>query len=96
MVIIFVMSLTTVLITYLHRAFFNVFSRVDITEACLVTSSWLVVGALVYIESNFMLPTIPTRGHGLVLLAFATVAFIIENVAFISWFSPQWWWTVRK
>jgi Mitochondrial ABC-transporter N-terminal five TM region len=55
-----------------------------------------MVAILLYLESNYMLPSIPTRGHGMVLLAFVTAAFVVENLAFISWFSPLWWWTVRK
>jgi len=73
----------------------NFVHSVDILELCAGVSSWIMVGLLVRLESNYMLPSIPTRGHGIVLLAFATVAFVVENIAFISWFSPQWWWTVR-
>ena len=43
-----------------------------------------------------MLPSIPTRGHGLVLLILVTISFVFETLALLSWFSPLWWWTVRK
>lgn len=57
--------------------------------------SWLVTIVVVRLERRRMLPSIPTRGHGLVLLLYWTVAFGIENISFISWFSPLWWWQNR-
>jgi len=70
--------------------------RVDILEACSGTFSWVVVAILIYLECHWMLPSIPTRGHGLVLLILVTISFIFETLALLSWFSPLWWWTARK
>uniref|UniRef100_A0ACB8G215 ATP-binding cassette sub- B member 6, mitochondrial n=1 Tax=Sphaerodactylus townsendi TaxID=933632 RepID=A0ACB8G215_9SAUR len=32
------------------------------------------------------------RGHGAILLFFWALAFAAENLAFVSWNSPLWWW----
>ena len=64
----------------------------QVLGACLGVLSWIMVFVIVYLECRWMLPSIPTRGHGLVLLLFLTLAFATENLAFLSWFSPLWWW----
>uniref|UniRef100_A0A672H297 ATP-binding cassette, sub-family B (MDR/TAP), member 6a n=1 Tax=Salarias fasciatus TaxID=181472 RepID=A0A672H297_SALFA len=33
-----------------------------------------------------------TRGHSAALLLFWALAFSAENLAFVSWYSPRWWW----
>jgi len=71
-------------------------SRVDILEAVSGTVSWVVAAVLIHLECHWMLPSIPTRGHGLVLLSLVTVFFVFETLALLSWFSPLWWWTARK
>lgn len=38
-----------------------------------------------------MLPSVPTRGHGLVLLLFWTLAFIGENLTFVNLKQDDWW-----
>ncbi|XP_049287199.1 ATP-binding cassette sub-family B member 6 [Anopheles funestus] len=35
-------------------------------------------------ERYYQLPSVPTRGHGLVLLIFWTMLFIVQNIAFIN------------
>jgi len=70
--------------------------RVDILEVGSNTVSWILAAVLVHLECHWMLPSIPTRGHGLVLLILVTVSFVFETLALLSWFSPLWWWTVRK
>ncbi|XP_017781479.1 PREDICTED: ATP-binding cassette sub-family B member 6, mitochondrial [Nicrophorus vespilloides] len=42
-------------------------------------------------ERKFLLPSVPTRGHGLVLLGFWTLCFIAENLAFINFGKKSWW-----
>uniref|UniRef100_A0A8C8I5L0 ATP-binding cassette sub-family B member 6 n=1 Tax=Oncorhynchus tshawytscha TaxID=74940 RepID=A0A8C8I5L0_ONCTS len=37
-----------------------------------------------------------TRGHSTVLLLFWAVAFSAENLAFVSWASPYWWWGLEN
>ena len=52
--------------------------------------------AVVMLERRRQLPSIPTRGHGLVVLMFWALAVVTEGVALTSWFSPLWWWNARK
>ncbi|KFB46836.1 hypothetical protein ZHAS_00014839 [Anopheles sinensis] len=35
-------------------------------------------------ERYYQLPSVPTRGHGLVLLVFWTMLFVVQNIAFIN------------
>uniref|UniRef100_A0A224XIP0 ATP-binding cassette sub-family B member 6 n=1 Tax=Panstrongylus lignarius TaxID=156445 RepID=A0A224XIP0_9HEMI len=52
---------------------------------------------LIIVERNYLLPSVPTRGHGLVLLIFWTLMFISENLMFINlhrsdlWFNLKTW-----
>ncbi|RMZ94017.1 ATP-binding cassette sub-family B member mitochondrial [Brachionus plicatilis] len=54
--------------------------------------SWILAIVLVFFESCKALPSIPSRGHGLVLLIFWTLQLIIENFAFISYKGDEWFW----
>ncbi|KAL4222048.1 ATP-binding cassette sub- B member 6 [Mactra antiquata] len=65
---------------------------VDVLTFFSLFLSWLFSLKLLSLERKSMLPTIPTRGHGLLLLTFWTLAFLRENLAFISWWSHDWWW----
>lgn len=67
-----------------------------ILSSVFLSLAWLFSIFLIFVERHRMLPTIPTRGHGLVLVLFWMIAFAFENVAFISWQSPQWWWQNRE
>jgi len=71
-------------------------SRVDILAAGCGTLTWVLAAVLIHLECHWMLPSIPTRGHGLVLLILVTISFVFETLALLSWFSPLWWWTLRK
>lgn len=42
-------------------------------------------------ERYYLLPSVPTRGHGLVLLLFWTLAFIGENLTFVNMKQDDWW-----
>lgn len=42
-------------------------------------------------ERNYMLPSVPTRGHGLILLIFWTLAFAFENLSFVNFGQKKWW-----
>ncbi|KAL5012191.1 hypothetical protein ScPMuIL_010742 [Solemya velum] len=57
---------------------------------------WPLSLRLMCLERNNALPSIPTRGHGLVLLIFWTLAFVRENVAFVSWWNQSWWWYLES
>ena len=57
---------------------------------------WPLSLVLLHLERNKVLPSIPSWGHGLVLLLFWTLAFANENLAFISWESPLWWWGRKR
>lgn len=58
--------------------------------AHVVAWSWSLV--LLMQERTRILPSIPSRGHGLVLLTFWTMAFVAESLPFASLNSPDWWW----
>ena len=74
----------------------NVLLGYQILSACLMAIAWLFACIITYIECRWILPTIPTRGHGLVLLTFLTLSFVVENIAFLSLHSPLWWFHERK
>ncbi|XP_059174693.1 ATP-binding cassette sub-family B member 6-like isoform X2 [Physella acuta] len=54
-------------------------------------SLWLLA-----MERRSMLPSLPTRGQGLVLLLFYGLLFVRENLMFISWNNPTWWWKLQS
>ncbi|PBC28742.1 ATP-binding cassette sub-family B member 6 [Apis cerana] len=43
------------------------------------------------IERHKLLPSVPPRGHGLVLLGFWTLAFVSENLVFVNIGKLEWW-----
>ncbi|XP_053373484.1 ATP-binding cassette sub-family B member 6-like [Mercenaria mercenaria] len=69
---------------------------VDILTFLCLFLAWSSTLKILSLERKQMLPTIPTRGHGLLLLVFWTLAFIRENMAFISWWSHSWFWYLRS
>lgn len=58
--------------------------------------AWTWATALLRLERKRVLVRDRTRGHSAVLLLFWTVAFISENLAFVSWQSPRWWWGLEN
>ncbi|XP_077061488.1 ATP-binding cassette sub-family B member 6 [Siphateles boraxobius] len=62
---------------------------------CLSMMGWLWAVALLRLERRRVLVRDRTRGHSSVLLLYWAVAFAAENLAFVSWMSPQWWWTLE-
>lgn len=46
---------------------------------------------LILMERNSLLPSMPARGHGLVLIIFWILIFIAENLAFIRVIKEDWW-----
>lgn len=71
---------------------------------CLFQIVSLVLTVLVYpysilivnVERKYLLPSVPTRGHGLVLLVFWTLIFIAENLAFLNLGKNEWWFQLKR
>ncbi|XP_037552438.1 ATP-binding cassette, sub-family B (MDR/TAP), member 6a [Nematolebias whitei] len=59
---------------------------------CFSTLGWAWALALLRVERRRALLMDRSRGHSAVLLVFWAVAFSAENLAFVSWYSPHWWW----
>ncbi|XP_056882372.1 ATP-binding cassette sub-family B member 6 isoform X1 [Takifugu flavidus] len=59
---------------------------------CFSTLGWVWAIAVLTMERRRALLMDRTRGHSTALLLFYGVAFSAENLAFISWYSPHWWW----
>lgn len=55
---------------------------------------------LVLMERNSLLPSMPARGHGLVLLVFWILIFVAVNLTFIIIKKEYWWlklhWLVNR
>lgn len=59
---------------------------------CFSVSAWVWAVALLRVERRRVLVMDRTRGHSGALLLFWALAFSAENLAFVSWYSPHWWW----
>lgn len=59
---------------------------------CFSALGWAWAIALLRVERRRVLVMDRTRGHSAAVLLFWAVAFSAENLAFISWYSPHWWW----
>lgn len=55
---------------------------------------WAWAMALLRVERRRALLMDRTRGHSAVLLLVWALAFAAENLAFVSWYSPHWWWSI--
>lgn len=62
-----------------------------ILTACFQTVLWPASLTIVILERRYLLPSIPTRGHGLMVLVFWTLAFVNENLAFLNLRNEEWW-----
>uniref|UniRef100_A0A671MA94 ATP-binding cassette sub-family B member 6 n=1 Tax=Sinocyclocheilus anshuiensis TaxID=1608454 RepID=A0A671MA94_9TELE len=67
-----------------------------VLSGCLSMLGWIWAMALLHLERRRVLVRDRTRGHSTVLLLYWAIAFAAENLAFASWMSPQWWWTLEK
>ncbi|XP_044043980.1 ATP-binding cassette sub-family B member 6-like [Siniperca chuatsi] len=63
---------------------------------CFSALGWAWAIALLRVERRRVLVMDRTRGHSTALLLFWAVAFSAENLAFISWYSPHWWWGLEN
>ena len=52
---------------------------------------WPLSLHLIHLERTALLPSIPSRGHGLILLIFWTLAFVTQNLAFLNLRNEEWW-----
>ena len=50
---------------------------------------------LLYLERNALLPSIPARGHGLILLIFWTLTFVSQNLSFLNLQNEDWWFDLQ-
>ncbi|XP_043655583.1 ATP-binding cassette sub-family B member 6 [Drosophila teissieri] len=66
-----------------------------IFSTCVVCSSYPFSICLILKERYYQLPSMPTRGHGLVLLLFWTLAFINESLAFMNLRHEDWWFNLK-
>nr|CAD7263898.1 unnamed protein product [Timema shepardi] len=46
---------------------------------------------LIIVERHYLLPSVPTRGHGLLLLLFWALLITTENLAFLNLRKEDWW-----
>ncbi|KAM3585387.1 uncharacterized protein V6R79_016624 [Siganus canaliculatus] len=63
---------------------------------CFSILAWVWAIALLRVERRRVLVMDRTRGHSAALLLFWALAFAAENLAFISWYSPHWWWGLEN
>ncbi|XP_056319073.1 ATP-binding cassette sub-family B member 6 isoform X2 [Danio aesculapii] len=62
---------------------------------CLSMLGWMWAVVLLRLERRKVLVQDRTRGHSTVLLLYWAVAFAADNLAFVSWMSTQWWWSLE-
>ncbi|TTE66790.1 ATP-binding cassette sub-family B member 6, mitochondrial [Bagarius yarrelli] len=63
---------------------------------CLYALAWAWATVLLRVERKRVLLGDWTRGHSAMLLLFWMVAFVAENLAFVSWESSRWWWGLEN
>ncbi|XP_053327347.1 ATP-binding cassette sub-family B member 6 [Spea bombifrons] len=63
-----------------------------IVYGCLSAVAWGFSIWLLHLERTRALERERSRGHGVVLLLLWALALAAENLAFVSWQSPHWWW----
>ncbi|XP_055382826.1 ATP-binding cassette sub-family B member 6 [Condylostylus longicornis] len=66
-----------------------------IFSTILTTISFSLSVALVRKERYYLLPSVPTRGHGFILLLFWTMLFIVENLSFVNMRHEDWWFNLK-
>ncbi|XP_014367210.2 ATP-binding cassette sub-family B member 6 isoform X1 [Papilio machaon] len=50
---------------------------------------------LAVLERSYLLPSLPPRAHGFVLLIFWAMIFVSENLSFLNLNKKGWWWHLR-
>lgn len=56
---------------------------------------YLISIALVRKERYYLLPSVPTRGHGIVLLIFWTTTFMAENLTLVNLKQSEYWFRLK-
>ncbi|CAG9854344.1 unnamed protein product [Phyllotreta striolata] len=51
---------------------------------------------IINVERCYLLPSIPTSGHGIMLIIFWTLALISENLAFLNLEQKKWWFKLKN
>ncbi|KAG8200340.1 hypothetical protein JTE90_028522 [Oedothorax gibbosus] len=51
---------------------------------------------VLYLERHKALPSVPSNGHGLVLLVFWTAVFIVENLTLLNLQNEKWWFDLQS
>lgn len=70
---------------------FSIFISRQIVASSLTCISFVLSICLVLTERYYLLPSVPTRGHGLVLLIFWSLVFINENFSIMNLEKEDWW-----
>lgn len=73
----------------------GLFKTFQILYTSLTIFSYLFAICLISIERHYQLPSVPMRGHGIVLLLFFTLTFIAQNVALVNVNSKDWWFNLQ-
>lgn len=63
---------------------------------CVVCFSYPFSICLIIKERHYQLPSLPTRGHGLILLLFWTLALINEALAIVNLGHEDWWFHLKN
>lgn len=69
----------------------EVFGYIELST-CFYIASFIISAFIIYMERSWTFLSRHARGHGTIVLLFWSAAFLHENLAFISWQSPHWWW----
>lgn len=67
----------------------------QILYASFTILAYLFAICLIVKERHYQLPSVPTRGHGIVLLIFFTLTFIAQNIALVNINSKDWWFNLK-
>ncbi|CAH2003078.1 unnamed protein product [Acanthoscelides obtectus] len=51
---------------------------------------------VIRVERHYQLPSLPPRGHGIVLLIFWALTFMSENLAFLNLGQENWWFKLKS
>jgi len=67
-----------------------------ILSTSLIATSALYSLVLLLIERKYMLPSVPSRGHGIILLVYWTLLFVSENLSFVNIKQKGWWFKLTE